>query len=126
MLRGWRLRARWPAPIHPELAAHLRAGVSCSYFKLCAEPARVDRSVSREKKRLRKAPEARDEREAKGSAGRGARSTATISGSVPARRRPDRLGRAKSAKWRRPGKGFGGVAQNLGQPRGLLGKPEMS
>ena len=33
MLRGWRLRARWPAPIHPELAAHLRAGVSCSYFK---------------------------------------------------------------------------------------------
>ena len=24
MLRGWRLRARWPAPIHPELAAHLR------------------------------------------------------------------------------------------------------
>ena len=22
MLRGWRLRASWPAPIHPELAAH--------------------------------------------------------------------------------------------------------
>ena len=68
MLRGWRLRASWPAPIHPELAAYLWAGVSCSYFKLCAEQAQVDRSVSREKKRLREAPEARDERGAKGSA----------------------------------------------------------
>ena len=72
MLRGWRLRARWPAPIHPELAAHLRAGVSCSYFKLCA--ARLDRFVTREKKRLREAPAARGERGAKASAD-GARRT---------------------------------------------------
>ena len=70
MLRGWRLRARWPAPIHPELAEHRRAGVSCSYRKFCTE-----RDIfPEEREKLARVPAARGERGAKASAD-GARRT---------------------------------------------------
>ena len=134
MLRGWRLRARWPAPIHPELAAHLRAGVSCSYFKFCA--ARLDRFVIREKKRLREAA-ARGERGAKASAD-GARRTspgrregarrplglALIKrplGGAPDRPRPPEVGRdvrkgGRSRSVSRPTPSRGGAGQSISRP----------
>ena len=57
-------------PIHPELAAYLRAGVSCFYFNF-ARGRRDSIDLSQEKKRLREAPEARDERRSEGECERG-------------------------------------------------------
>ena len=96
MLRGWRLRARWPAPIHPQLAAHLRAGVSCSCCKFCA-------IFPEGSEKLARCPGGARRAGSEGERGRGeARKAWVGSGS-------DRLERATR---RRPGRGFGGVAQS--------------
>ena len=104
MLRGWRLRARWPAPIHPELAAHLRPG----FLVLISNFARCDSiDLLQEKRKGCAEPRRRGERGAKASAD-GARRTSP--------------GRRAGAKWplgraliKRP-LGGGGRSRSEGGP----------
>ena len=98
-------------PFHPELDRYLRAGVSCSYCKFCAE-----RDIfPEEREKLARAPAARGERGAKASAD-GARRTSP--GRRAGAKRPLRLALIK-----RPLGGGAGHDPRGGRSRYILTGP---